>query len=114
VLAALALSLGLVLLPGATIAKSPNAAVVIKNGTCTLFDGTGALVAGQRFHAVVNRSRTKATCRAKGLANPTDEAMRFNFANTGVSCQTPSGLTTRWRETLSASGNARITCHFPA
>jgi hypothetical protein len=110
----LALTLALALLPGASIAKSPNAAVVIKSGACTLFDGTGALVAGQRFHAVVNHSRTKATCRAKGLANPTGKAVRFNFANTGVPCQTPSGLTTRWRETVSASGNARITCHYPA
>jgi hypothetical protein len=109
-LAALSLTVGLVLLPGAMIAKSPNAAVVVKSGTCTLYDGTGTLVDGQNYHAVINRRVTKVTCRAKALANPTGTAVRFNFANKGVPCNTPSGPTNRWRETVSANGNARITC----
>jgi hypothetical protein len=111
-LATLALVLGLIVVPGVAAAKSPNGAVVIKGGACTLFDGTGALVAGEKFHAVTNRNGSKATCRAKGLANPTGKAVKFNFANTGAQCATPGGLTSRWHETVSASGRAKIVCHF--
>jgi hypothetical protein len=112
VLAGLALALGVVASPGAAIAKSANAAVVIKGGSCSLLDASGVVVAGQKFHAVTNRNGSKATCRAKGFTNTTGKAIRFNFANTGVQCQTPGGLTNRWHQVITPSGRARVVCHF--
>src|SRR5262245_33727579 len=112
-LTAMVLAVGLALAPGTVAAKGANGAVVIKSGACTLFDGTGTLVAGTKFHAVVHKTRSMARCSAKGLTNTTGKAVRFNFANTGTQCQTPAGLTERWHETLSRKGRATIVCHFP-
>lgn len=113
-LTTLALALGLTVVSGTAIAKSANAAVVIKSGDCTLYDGTGTLVDGQKFHQVINKKGTVVRCSAKGLTNTTGEAVHFNFANTGAECVTSLGNTTRWHETVSASGNARITCRYPS
>jgi hypothetical protein len=110
--AIVALALGLLMVPGASIAKSPNAAVVIRSNTCTLLDASGQVISGTKLHAVTNRKRGKATCRASGVANDTGKAVRLNFANTGVTCVLGSLSTQRWKETISASGRAKLTCHF--
>jgi hypothetical protein len=108
----LVLALGLLAAPAASIAKSPNAAVVVKNGACSLLDATGASVPGDRSHVVVNKKGTHFVCRAKGLANDTGKAIRYNFANTGLTCQTSLGPTERWQEVISAGGRARLVCHL--
>ena len=51
---------------------------------------------------------------ADGVFNDTGQAVHWNYANSGDSCQSPvtGALTDDWSETISASGNAMLTCKF--
>jgi hypothetical protein len=87
-------------------------AVIVNGGACALFDGDGNLVVvPDGFFLVVTPSGNRVNqCRAFGLDNPTGQAVHFDFASTGVLCSAGGVLTEDWRETVSASGNAVITC----
>ena len=94
-----------------------DAAIVIKaGGGCTFFDGTGAFVAGDRFHGVITDSANGnrlAVCEGIVAPSPSGKAVQFDFESTGVLCSAEGVVTTKWHETVSASGKARIVCHVP-
>jgi hypothetical protein len=57
------------------------------------------------------------TCKAKHVANSAHAAVRYDTDHNplfpGLLCLVTDGLiTSDWRETMSASGNATIRCHF--
>jgi hypothetical protein len=77
------------------------------DGTCTLLDGAGLVVLGTRHVVRTPNGRFNDVCSAKGVNNPTGAAVQWDYSNTGLLCDG----STDWRETVSASGNATITCH---
>ena len=101
-------------------------AIVIKlaEEECALFDGDGNLVFNDGGIIVITNSQTgrkKIQCTVKGVANSSGKAVHFDTDNNpflpGLECGLvdDSGnlfLTTDWKETVSASGNAVLTCKF--
>ena len=90
---------------------------------CALFDGDGNLVFGEGGISVITSSANGAMmtrCRAGGLANSTGSAVVFTSENNpfgpGTKCGilTPTGLcfTDTWTNTISASGQGTVVCHF--
>jgi hypothetical protein len=53
-------------------------------------------------------------CQARGVPNSTGTAVNCDYASTGMPCSVPSSnrafVTRDWHETVSASGNAALTC----
>jgi hypothetical protein len=111
--------------PGASFrSKSPRAAVVIRNSGCVLFNGDGELVLAARDIVIATQSTRRNTtliCKVKKVANSSGRAVRYdseqNPFGPGVACgilRPPEDfvLTTTWSETVSASGNATLRCHF--
>ncbi len=93
-----------------------NGAVVINDAGCRIPDGTGTSVDADSYHEVITQSQNGNTvlkCSVKGVANPTGQAVRFDFDSTGSPCTTNAGLTENWHSIVSASGNATLTCVFP-
>ena len=91
-------------------------ALVIKDFTCTLFNGDGAIVFGSSSQAVITSSKNGnrvVKCSVKGVANSSGKAVHFNKANTGFNCNAAGAVSTDWHETVSASGNATLTCPVP-
>ncbi|MDH3732957.1 MAG: hypothetical protein OEU54_05460 [Gemmatimonadota bacterium] len=96
--------------PPVPAGDSPGA-IVIRDMGCGLLDGDGAPVFVSSDHAVITpNGKTKLTCQARGLSNSTGRAVHHDFASTGMLCGTDLGFTTQWHETVSASGNATLTC----
>jgi hypothetical protein len=88
-------------------------AVQIQQSGCGLLDGSGNYVYTNQSRTVVTPSEAGVTilkCFADNIRNNTGSAVRFNNANTGVLCVTQSGSTNDWSETVSASGQAILTC----
>ena len=111
----LALALGGFTLLAASEAQAQ--AVVISDQGCNLFDGDGNLVPASSDHQV-NTTNVNGNClfkcSVKKVANSTGRAVQYDFASTGVLCSMYScGVTTHWHETVSASGNATLSCHLP-
>jgi hypothetical protein len=102
-------------------ALTTQAAVIIRNeGSCALMDGDGEFVSADRWVTVATQStgqNTTEICKVKNVANSTGRAVRYTGEDTGISCRAfrPPDMfvvTTAWTETVSASGNATLRCHF--
>ena len=99
---------------------SAQAAVIIRNsGGCRLFNGEGQFVTADRDFKVSTQSTRQNSmliCRVKNVANSTGRAVRYTGKETGLQCGIllPDRfvVTPAWTETLSASGNATLRCHF--
>jgi len=107
--------LALALLAGGTaLAVSPasaDGAVVINDQGCGLLDGDGGFAVADSDHAVVTPSGNGVLkCKADVTVPSSGQAAHFDFASTGLLCNTPAGVTDDWRETVSASGQATLTC----
>jgi len=88
-------------------------AVHINDQTCTLADGNGEFVETPPGHGVITDSGNgNFLCRADVEPSANGKAVLYNFKNTGASCGTPDGDTKDWQETVSAGGQAVLTCHF--
>ena len=106
---------------GNASANETQSAVVIKEGLCGLYDGNGGF-------AITNDVQTTATQSPNGNAMlrciaqvepPLDgKAVVYNGNKDGLGCVigTPSGwfYTQQMHETVSASGQAVLTCHYNA
>jgi hypothetical protein len=115
-LAVLAAVVVFLVAPATGSATPGNGAFQISDVGCNVMDGNGVL------YPVFTPTRTvyapdgswNLTCRTKGAANPTGSAVTWTFANTGIPCFSLGlGLITLdYSETVSASGNISLTCHF--
>lgn len=95
---------------------SAEPALIITDQGCGLLDGNGSGVAATSDHQVVtsnDRGNLTLKCSVKGVANDTGKAVHFDFDSTGILCGTFFGATDNWKETVSNSGNATLTCHLP-
>jgi hypothetical protein len=95
------------------VSVQADGAVVIKDFGCNVFQGDGSIVVTGSTQAVVTPSDNgKWTCKAKGVTPPPgDEAVFFNYENTGFECLTAAGLTTKWQNVVTPSGVSIISCH---
>ncbi len=95
-------------------AKASMSAVVVNGGQCALYDGDGGLVTvpDGKFSVTTPSGNRMLQCRATGLNNSTGRAVHYDSASTGgVLCNAGGTPTDDWHETVSASGNAVITCN---
>jgi hypothetical protein len=109
--------------PTVSYAGEEHAAVVIKDGSCTLRDGNGNFVTATQYHKVMTQGPNNTStlkCSVKDVPNDTGKAVRWDFSTTGGGyCGidlTAIGLgfifTDNWEQTVSASGNATLTCKY--
>lgn len=95
---------------------SADSAVVINDFTCGLLNASGGFFTAQGGHAVYSNDangNSMITCHA-GL--PPGEypqgAVKWNYANTGLTCNTLFGQTTDWQEIVTPGGKASLVCHI--
>ncbi|MFW6161989.1 MAG: hypothetical protein ACODAJ_04420 [Planctomycetota bacterium] len=99
-------------------AGSDRSAIVVGKGGAALLDGNGDIAYATDFHKVITRSRNGNAIlklRAKDVPNDTGKAVHWSYANTRMTCGvyvTGRGVVaaSNWRETVSADGNAVLTC----
>jgi hypothetical protein len=92
-------------------ASTSQRAVVAKGDGCYMLDGDGGFIAGE-YHSVTNNGGVSTfKCQAKKVNNSSKSNVTWDNANTGFMCGTALGNTADWRETISPSGNATLTCH---
>jgi hypothetical protein len=102
---------------------SAKAALVIRSGGCALFDGDGDFAFVDHDFIVATQStrlNTTLICKVKNVANSSGRAVKYTSENNpfgpGVGCGIvlPDNfvVTAAWTETVSASGNATLRCHF--
>lgn len=104
----------LVLLAGGFTMLADNPAVVINDSSsCGMLDGDGGFVYTDNTHAVTTSSGNGSmNCQANVAAPSGGKAKHWDFSNTSLPCVTPAGSTTDWKETVSADGQASLSCHF--
>jgi hypothetical protein len=93
-----------------------DAAVIINDFACGIPDGDGNFVITDASHSVQTQSHNGNTvlkCSAKGVPNSTGKAVQWDYDSLGIPCGTLSGITNDWHATVSASGNATLTCTLP-
>ena len=83
-------------------------ATVINDQFCLLYNSDQVLVAGETSHAVITPSgNTTFRCQAT-VSNDQGKAVRFD----DFLCSTNLGFTTDSHETISANGQATLTCRI--
>jgi hypothetical protein len=115
-LASLVAAVTVVIAAGGGVAKADNnAAVHIDYTSCSLFDGNGAGASVDQGSAVITHGGQNITKCSGSVPNDSGQAQNYdennNPAGPGTLCGTQSGFSD-WHETVSASGNATLTCHF--
>ena len=98
------------------VAVATPAVVINPAGSCGVLDGNGGFTSTTDTQVVATYSKngnTMLKCKAKGLANDTGRAAHFDYASTSTLCviggPVPS-VTSDWKETVSADGNATLIC----
>ena len=102
----------LVAMPKSAPAKG-GGAIVVDTYTCILLDGDGNPVEVPSSHDVVTPSGNgNYSCKASVPPGSGHGAVHWDYANTGSSCDIPgAGTTTDWKETVTPSGEASLSCH---
>jgi hypothetical protein len=85
---------------------SGNGAGVYRGFVCYLGDASNNLVTTTDTHSVDRANGTNLLCQAT-VPNPTGETI----VRDGFPCSAGGVITTDTHETISASGNATLTCH---
>ncbi len=112
-------SLAALIAGGISVAQA--AAVLTRPDDCGLLDGNGGVVFPVDAKVTATPSpndNAMVQCRADVTPADSGRAVQFDFNSTGFLCGVPDSkgavqMTQRWEETVSASGNATITCHYP-
>ena len=80
---------------------------------CSILDGNKKFYLTSSKNSVVyNKSGDILKCSAKKIPNKAKKAVKWNKGNTGYVCSTGHHITNDWSETVSANGNATLTCKF--
>lgn len=110
---------------GISVAQAGSANVARSQG-CGLFDGNGLVVFPDQSNMQTTTTPSgNATFHCKADVTPANSgsAVEWDFNSTGAECGIPQPtvdpvtgwpqytMTKDWQETVSASGNATITCH---
>ena len=101
------LAIAVVLVSWKSSKVTDNSATITKDFGCGLLDGNGGFVFTDASHSVVtSNGNGTLKCSAAGVPNSTGSAVQYN----DFGCNTPAGFTTDMHETVSASGQATLTC----
>jgi len=92
-------------------ARATDNAIVVHEGGCGMLDGDGNFVVGERHSVSNDGGNSIFKCQSKKVNNTAKSGVTWDQANTGFMCGTPLGPTADWRETITPSGNATLTCH---
>ena len=92
-------------------ASATQRAIVVHDSGCTMLDGDGNFIAGESHSVTNNGGNSIFKCQSKKVNNSTRSGATWDRENTGFMCNTPLGQTADWRETVTPSGNATLTCH---
>jgi hypothetical protein len=107
IMAAVALLFGVFAAATPANADSPNSAAVISDFACGLYDGNGGFAISDSSHSVVTSSDVSVLkCSATVAPSLSGKAVQYN----DFGCNTFLGFTIDSRETVSASGQATLTC----
>ncbi|RAH84239.1 hypothetical protein BO86DRAFT_377027 [Aspergillus japonicus CBS 114.51] len=88
-------------------------AVQITDLGCNLKDGNGNFQFADKAHAIITSSGNRnLICKAQVAAPASGKAVIYSGKNGDGSCNAAGGFTNDWQETVSASGQATLTCHF--
>ena len=111
----------MIVLLGCGVSLLVGAAMVISDvGACGLLDGNGRPAVADSSHAVITPSGNESmTCQATVTPPAGGSAVQWDSTNPGSSdgmCGMPDGNggtvpTSNWQETVSADGQATLTCH---
>jgi hypothetical protein len=93
-------------------AAPTHAAITLSNAGCGLADGNGNAVFVDSAHSVITSSgNLMQHCTAQVAPSSGGTAVHYDFNSTGAMCSTAFGPTSTWQETVSASGQATLSCH---
>ncbi len=102
---------------GKGVSAKAASALVIRGNTCFLFDGNENVVETTGSVSVVTSGgSSQITCIAKVPASSTGNTVIYNYSNTGESCETSQSditgslPTLQWREVVTPSGQATLSC----
>ena len=94
-------------------AAQGQGAVHIDSFSCTMLDGDGNSVSASASRALENHGGQVVMNCTANVPNTTGRAAHFSGPGDGTCGSVEFGVTTEdWHETVSASGNATLTCHF--
>jgi hypothetical protein len=114
-------SLAALIAGGISVAQAAPATVTRTDG-CGLLDGNGVpQFATDAKMTTTQSANDNATFQCRADVTPADSggAAHFDFDSTGFKCAIPNPesftdhMTEHWEETVSASGEATLTCHLP-
>ena len=101
-----------VLLVGGVTMLADNAAVVVNETGCWMLDGNGDFVITNNAHAVTtSNGNGSMTCQANVTPSSSGKAAHWE-GTASLLCLTPGGATADWKETVSADGQASLSCHI--
>jgi len=107
---ALAVLLTFLYAPGTVNAEQ---ATRTTQSTCTVLDGDGGFMAGPGLAMVSNGGGvTVMRCSLDDVPNSTGRAVHYDYESTGMMCYLLEGPTADWHETVSADGQATLTCKY--
>jgi len=86
-----------------------NSATITKDFGCGLMDGDGGFTFSDASHSVITSSGNNIVKCSATVVNSQGKAVNYN----DFLCGTFLGLTTNSHETVSASGQATLTCKVP-
>jgi hypothetical protein len=92
-------------------AAHADPAVRIDSAGCVFLDGNGSLVFFEADRTVITSAGNINTV-CKGTVAPAagGGAVTYDLESTGLVCVTFGCVTEKWHETVSANGNATVTC----
>lgn len=105
---------------GISVAQAAPATATRLDG-CGLFDGNQSVVWPAEAKITATQSpndNAMVQCSADVTPANSGRAVQFDYNSTGASCGVLDSkgavqMTQHWEETVSASGNATMTCHYP-
>ena len=109
----------MMVLLGCGITLLADKAIVINDFGCGLFDGNGIATSVDSSHVVITPSgNASMTCQGTVTPPQGGTAVQFDESNKPVPCGIFTGgtplATDNWQETVSADGQATLTCHYNA
>jgi len=113
--AALIAAVAALALVSGRVASADNGAThTVGTSPCGLLDSNGSCVVTP-YRSISNHGGVEVEKTwADGVFNNTGKAVHWSYENTGFTCTSDASgaVTTDWKETLSASGHADLTCQF--
>ena len=92
-------------------AATTERAIVVSESGCGMLDGDGNFITGESHSVTNNGGNSIYKCQSKKVNNSSKSGQTWDRGNTGYMCGTPLGPTADWREIVTPSGNATLTCH---